>query len=146
MKDGHLYQKDYWLLRASVKGTLVIIVVCILGMMFGDSIGAVTGQLIGVAATEIETHSILTEVKSFGWTLYLSPVVLFMIFFAGLNYLQYECKDGTFTIPYKRDYDGNLVKKEQVTSKETRESCYHRTQDRVRTHQGIHCGNCGKRF
>jgi hypothetical protein len=26
------------------------------------------------------------------------------------------------------------------------EVCYHRTQDRVRTHRGHHCNNCGKRF
>lgn len=26
------------------------------------------------------------------------------------------------------------------------EVCYHRIRDRVRTHKGYHCGNCGKRF
>jgi hypothetical protein len=26
------------------------------------------------------------------------------------------------------------------------EICFHRTQDRVRTHRGYHCNNCGKRF
>jgi len=24
--------------------------------------------------------------------------------------------------------------------------CYHLLRDRVRTHRGYHCGNCGKRF
>ena len=26
------------------------------------------------------------------------------------------------------------------------EVCFHRTQDRVQTHRGYHCNNCGKRF
>jgi len=26
------------------------------------------------------------------------------------------------------------------------EVCFHSTQDRVRTHRGYHCNNCGKRF
>ena len=28
----------------------------------------------------------------------------------------------------------------------TDEVCYHRPQDRVRTHRGYHCNKCGKRF
>lgn len=38
------------------------------------------------------------------------------------------------------------IKDTSPEAEEIEVPCFHRTQSRVRTHRGTHCGDCGKQF
>ena len=55
----------------------------------------------------------------------------------------------TITLNQLEELLKNEPEKSQVTESAVFNAdnvCFHRTQDRVRTHRGFYCGSCGKRF
>lgn len=76
----------------------------------------------------------------------IAAVEHLVLWFLGImmfNYLEY----GRFSLYAKYDEkDDYYVNRELINPTNDNSRCYHPVSDRVITHRGRHCGNCGKRF
>lgn len=90
-------EKDYTLVWDSIKVTIIVTMVAVAGLMFGAGIE----NIISVVTQLKPTDPIMNDYPFIVWVCFIPGLYIFS--FVALNCLNYQCENGIFTLPYKKD-------------------------------------------
>lgn len=112
MKKEEIYQKDYALLGMSLFVTIVVSCVVFFSAIMADTFSVSFLSLLKVNNQDINVNLNLTMIAGNITILIVLLVVLYILAFMILKYLEHGFQDGIFYIPYKKDiYGKKLVKR-----------------------------------
>ena len=114
MKKSNLFEKDYTVLWISLKITVIVMSVFLMGAMLGDATAMPVEYALGATQEQVKESSNITLFQQIGWWWIIITLTIYSFSFIMLNYLENIHGDGVFCIQYKRDYNGRLIRKNTI--------------------------------